>query len=182
MNIQRSNVSFNKSEFNKINIKKQNESESKKENNLSEIRDISLSSLVDKQKLKNKLTLINQNDNISKLYKIENICNHKNDNKNDISYKNYINNDNNISNMNNCDINIYNIKNLKKLKSDELPINKAHDMQNMINQMTKNINNVYKLLFTYFFCRSKNAKTSYNFYKISRNALEKKMDVVFYFN
>ena len=179
-NIQKSNISINKSEFNNINIKKPNESESKKENNLSEIRDISLSSLVDKQKLKNRLALFNQNENIPKFGNIENIYNHNNNIKNSINDKNNINNVNNIVNMNNCNLNIYNRKILKKCNNDELLINQTHDIEEVINEMLKGIDNVYKLFLTYVFCRSKRIKTSYNIYKSNRNFLEKKMDVVYY--
>ena len=183
-NKQKSNVSFNKSKFNDLNINKalqinNIEGENKKENNLSDVRDISVSSLVDKQKYKNRLSL-NQNDNIIKFCKNQNIYNNKNDKLNDINYIRSINSDNNIKIIDKCKLNINVDNNSKKFKSVSLSINRTHDIESRINQMLKNINNIYKLFFACIFCQSKKIKTVYNYYRVNRKVLENKMDVVNY--
>ena len=179
-NIKNSNLAFNKYEFNNISVKKANDGDSKKGNNFSGVRDISLSSLVDKQKLKNRLSLLNQHDNILRLEKNENIYNNKNDSKNIINDKNDINNDNNIVNMNNFNFSIHNRNSLYKFKSDESPINRPYYKKDKINQIFKSANDIYKLFFKYICCRSKKLKYTYNIYKINRNIFENKMDVVYY--
>ena len=147
---------------------------------MTEVKDSSLYSLVDKQKYKNRLKTLNKNDNFIKLYKTENIYNHKNDNVNNANDINNINNDNNILNMNNSNLNIHNSKKFKRFKSVSLHVNYTHNIEDKINQMLKNINNIYKLFFACIFCRSEKIRTSYNIYKINRSVLENKMDVVNY--
>ena len=176
-------ISF-KSKFNNLHIQKvfqknNNDSENKKENNLSEIKDVSSSSLVDKRKFRNRLKSLNQSENFIKLRKNENKNNNKNDSIINI-IKNNLNDDNNIINVGSSKLNIRKKKNSKKFNSVLLRMNPTQDIDGKINQMLKKINNVYKLFFRYIFYRSKGIKTSFNIYKISRKILENKMDVISY--
>ena len=91
-----------------------------------------------------------------------------------------INNDNIVINMNNYNLAIKKFKNLKRFNSDVISINKTYDIEARINRILQKINNVYKLFFESIFCRSITKKASFNTYKISRNILENKMDVVNY--
>ena len=82
--------------------------------------------------------------------------------------------------MNNYNLAIKKFKNLKRFNSDVISINKTYDIEARINRILQKINNVYKLFFESIFCRSITKKASFNTYKISRNILENKMDVVNY--